>query len=123
MRILDEVKLRIEVCQNSPNLPKQSTSLVIYSQQDTDYQDIYGGNSISYSGAVTMKRSKEDDTELYVIAFKELINEVVSSLSREEAINYITREVLPNVKAEFKPERYQEVKRYAEEKLGTRLPD
>lgn len=80
-------------------------------------------NSISYSGAVTMKRSKEDDTELYVIAFKELINEVVSSLSREEAINYITREVLPNIKAAFKPERYQEVKRYAEEKLGTRLPD
>ncbi|MEM1773175.1 MAG: hypothetical protein QXQ71_05080, partial [Desulfurococcaceae archaeon] len=79
--------------------------------------------SISYGGAVTMKRSKEDDTGLYVIAFKELINEVVSSLSREEAINYITREVLPNVKAAFKPGKYQEIKRYAEEKLGTRLPD
>ncbi|MEM0099639.1 MAG: hypothetical protein QXS97_03075 [Desulfurococcus sp.] len=72
---------------------------------------------------MTMKMTKENDTELYVIAFKELINEVVSSLSREEAINYITREVLPNVKAAFKPERYQKVKRYAEEKLGTRLPD
>jgi len=45
-----------------------------------------------------MKRRKEDDTELYVIAFKELINEVVSSLSREEAINYITREVCPRYK-------------------------
>ncbi|MEM0232842.1 MAG: hypothetical protein QXL22_02365 [Candidatus Nezhaarchaeales archaeon] len=53
-----------------------------------------------------MKRSKEDDTELYVIAFKELINEVVSSLSREEAINYITREILPNIKAAFKPEKF-----------------
>ncbi|MEM0262236.1 MAG: hypothetical protein QXN17_06250, partial [Nitrososphaerota archaeon] len=90
VRILDEVKLRIGVCQNSPNLQRQSTSSVIYSQQDTGYQDIYGGNSISYSGAATMKRTKENDTELYVIAFKELINEVVSSLSRE--INYKTRE-------------------------------
>ncbi|MEM1646033.1 MAG: hypothetical protein QXL96_09250 [Ignisphaera sp.] len=70
-----------------------------------------------------MKKIKEDDTEIYVVAFKELINEAVSNLSREEAIKSITREVLPNVKAAFKPEKYQEIKRYAEEKLGIKLPD
>ncbi|MEM4489068.1 MAG: hypothetical protein QXK88_09810 [Desulfurococcaceae archaeon] len=46
-----------------------------------------------------------------------------SSLSREEAINYIMREVLQNVKATFKPEKYQEMKRYTKEKLGIKLPD
>ncbi|MEO0251772.1 MAG: hypothetical protein ABIM44_05995 [candidate division WOR-3 bacterium] len=94
MRILNEVRPRIEVCQNSPNLPRPSTSLVIYSQQDTGYQDIYGGNSISYGGAVTMKRRKEDDTELYVVQFEELINKVANSLSRKESINYTTRDPL-----------------------------
>ncbi|MEM2008786.1 MAG: hypothetical protein QW101_07795 [Ignisphaera sp.] len=40
---------------------------------------------------------------------KKLINEVTNSISREEAINYITGKILPNIKAAFKEIKKSEI--------------
>lgn len=47
------------------------------------------------------KKARKDNTEICVIASKELIDEAVNSMNREEALNYIAREVPPNVKVAF----------------------
>jgi len=67
-----------------------------------------------------MARSK--DIRLYVVAFKELIDEVVSQMDRETALRYIVDEVLPRVKEFSPPDEYKEIKTCAEEKLGIKLP-
>ena len=63
------------------------------------------------------------DRRQYVVAFKELINEIVDQLDKESAIKYIVDEVLSRAKEVFSQGEYEEIKAYAEEKLGMKLPD
>jgi polyhydroxyalkanoate synthesis regulator phasin len=58
-------------------------------------------------------------TELYVKAFKELIDEVIreNKNNPQRAKELIVNEVLREAKKAFKPQHYQEIKQYAIEKL------
>jgi len=58
-------------------------------------------------------------TELYVQAFKELINEVIreNRNNPQKAKELIINEVLKEARNAFKPEDYQEIKMYAVRRL------
>ena len=57
------------------------------------------------------------------MALKELIDEVINESDKKDAVKFIVNEVLPEAKNTFTPEEYQEIKIYAEKKLGIKLPD
>jgi len=59
------------------------------------------------------------DRQLYVVAFKELIDEVIRENrdNPERAKELIINEVLREAKKAFKPQDYQEIKTYAIRRL------
>jgi len=56
-------------------------------------------------------------TKLYIHTFKEIINEAIKENNPKKAKELIINEVLREAKKAFKPQDYEEVKRYAIAKL------
>ena len=70
-----------------------------------------------------LNEPESHDIRFYVKAFKVLIDEVLRGADRERAFQDIVGSILPEAKKDFPPHLYQEIREYAEARLGVKIDD